>query len=333
LTREFLPFTAEHIAPAAELLSRRHAAQREQEPRLAASYESTAVTQPMIEALLWRSTGVVALEHGEMVGYLLGSADAPIPGDTSPRARTITMEGHAAMTDNATELYREMYAAVAAGWNEDGFFTHRANLSALDRNALEAFYSLGFGQTLAIGLRDMAPIPGANTAIRIERATPANIDVVQRLMMGMGRYNSTSPLFRPYMAPVELEWSRKPVILEQLADEDFALWLAYEGDEAVAIMIFRPPEQTELMANPDDSVYLWFAIVQPGTRIGGIGKAMVNNGLRWARERELKHCTVSWFTANVVGARFWRERGYEPVLLRVERRIDERIAWARAADL
>jgi len=329
MTREFLPFTSDHIAAAARLLAGRHAIQRKDEPRLSTAYESTTATAPMIEDILPRSSGVVAIEDGNVVGFLLGTAADEAGG----RARIITMEGHAAATLDATELYREMYAAVAADWNDGGFFTHRIHLSALDRDAMEAFYSLGFGQTLAIGLRDMSPIPDASVAVRIERATPDDIADVQRLMMSMGRYNSTSPLFRPYMAPIEAEWSRKQTVLDQLADENFAFWFAYEGDEAVAIMIFRPPEQTELMANPDDAIYLWFAIVQPGTRTGGIGKAMVDNGLRWARERGMKHCTVSWFTANVIGARFWRERGYEPVLYRLERRIDERIAWARAADL
>ena len=37
---------------------------------------------------------------------------------------------------------------------------------------------------------------------------------------------------------------------------------------------------------------------------------------------------MSWDTANLPGARFWLGSGYRPVLYRLVREVDARIAWA-----
>jgi GNAT superfamily N-acetyltransferase len=183
---------------------------------------------------------------------------------------------------------------------------------------------------LAFGLRDLAPLDGVSKEVRVEPAGPEQIPDLRRLMVGLGQYNSRSPLYRPFVAQTDTEWTRRPAVLKQMADENCSYWLAYDGDKAVGVMIFTPPDPTEVMVTPDDGVYLWIAYVEPDARIGGVGKALVDNGLAWARSRGLGHCTVGWFTTNMYGARFWTGRGYTPVMYRLERRIDERIAWAKA---
>jgi GNAT superfamily N-acetyltransferase len=326
MPREILPFTFEHIPAAAELLAKRHRAAMEREPRLPERYASFEGTQPLIEVILPRANGVVALENGRVIGYLLGRGDQDFG-----RAQLMPMEGHAVDHPDAVEVYREMYAAASPAWNDAGFFQHTINIYAGDDTAATAFNSLSFGQMLAFGLRDTSPLSGVSSEVRVERAGPEQVEEIRPLMVGLGMYNSTSPLYRPFVAQTDMEWARKPAVLKQMADEQCAYWLAYDGDQAVGIMIFTPPDSTELMISPDDTAYLWIAYVQPDARIGGAGKALVDRGLTWARERGLGHCTVGWFTTNVMGARFWTGRGYQPVMYRLERRLDERIAWAKAS--
>jgi GNAT superfamily N-acetyltransferase len=326
MSRDILPFSVAHIDEAAALLARRHEAHRRREPRLPEKYASTAGTKPLIEALLAKGDGVVAVEDGRVAGYLLSHADL----DWGGRARLVPMEGHAVDHADAVEVYREMYTAASPAWNAAGFFQHTVNIPAGDEAAASAFFSLGYGRMLAFGLRDLAPLTDVSKRVRVERAGPEQIEDVQRLMMGLGRYNSKPPLYRPFVATTDTEWIRRPKVLEQMADEACSYWLAYDGDEAVGVMVFTPPDPTELMVSPDDAIYLWIAYVEPGARIGGAGKALVDNGLAWARSRGLGHCTVGWFTANMQGARFWPGRGYKPVMYRLERRLDERIAWAKA---
>lgn len=326
MTREILPFTATHLDAAAELLARRHEGLMRREPRLPRKYATAMETTALIEALLPRSDGVIAVEDGRVAGYLLSRPDM----DWGGRARLIPMEGHAVDSADAVEVYREMYTAASPAWNDAGFFQHAINLAAGDETASSAFFSLSFGQLLSFGLRDVAPLENVSKVVRVERAGESHLEDVRRLMVGLGRYNSQSPLFRPFVAQTDTEWARGPAVLEQMADDNCSYWLAYDGDNVVGVMIFTPPDPTELMVSPEDAVYLWIAYVQPDARIGGAGKALVDTGLAWARSRGLGHCTVGWFTANITGARFWTARGYTTVMHRLERRIDERIAWAKA---
>jgi GNAT superfamily N-acetyltransferase len=293
---------------------------------LPAKYTAVEATKPLIEALLPRADGVVAVEDGRVVGYLLGHTDL----DWGGRARLVPFEGHAVDHADAVEVYREMYSAASPAWNEKGYFQHTINVPAGDEAASAAFFSLGFGQMLAFGLRDLTPLEGVSKEVRVEPAGPDQIPEVRRLMVGLGQYNSRSPLYRPFVPQTDTEWARRPTVLKQMADENCSYWLAYDGDRAVGVMIFTPPDPTEVMVTPDDGVYLWIAYVEPDARIGGVGKALVDNGLAWARSRGLGHCTVGWFTTNMYGARFWTGRGYTPVMHRLERRIDERIVWAKA---
>ena len=328
MTRELLPFAATHLDSAAALLAARHRVQREREPRLPERYTSVDATRPLLEALLARADGVVAIEGKRVIGYLLGHADLEWGG----RARLVPMEGHAADHPDVVEVYREMYTEASPAWNDAGFFQHTINIPAGHQAVATAFHSLGFGQMLAFGLRDVGPLGDVSSGVRVERAGPEQLDDVRRLMVGLGMYNSSSPLFRPFVAQTDTEWARKPAVLKQMADERCSYWLAYDGDNAVGVMIFTPPDPSELMVSPDDAVYLWIAYVQPDARIGGVGKALVETGLAWARSRGFGHCTVGWFTTNITGARFWTGRGYSPVMYRLERRIDERIAWAKVRD-
>lgn len=325
MTREIRPFDASHLPAAAALLAKRHEADALREPRLPRQFASPEGTAPLLRELLDRATGVVAIEDGRLVGYMLGTYDLGWGG----RATLVPMEGHAVDHADAVEMYRELYAAASPAWIEGGYFQHTANISAGDGAAAAAFNSLGFGQMLAFGLRDTAPIEGAGSDVRIERATEAEVAAVQELMVGLGKYNSISPLYRPYVENPTSEWPRLPLVKQQMADETCSYWLAYEGDQPVGLMIFTPPDPTELMVSPERSVYLWIAYVKPDTRIGGVGKALVDTGLAWARNQGLDYCTVGWFTTNVIGARFWTGRGYRPAMYRVERRFDERIAWAK----
>lgn len=327
MPREVVPFADGHLADATALLARRHAALRGREPRLPAKFEDRGEALRLIEALLPVSNGVVALEGGKTVGFLLSQPELHWGG----RGQLVPLEGHAVDHPDAAEVYREMYTSASPGWDEGGYFVHTVNIGAGDDGATAAFFSLGFGQMLAFGLRDLAPADGgAPGKVRIERAGEAQIEEVQRLMLGLGRYNSQPPLYRPFVLQGDLEWARRPTVLQQMADEACAYWLAYDGDDAVGLMIFTPPDPTELMVTPEDAAYLWIAYLRPEARRGGIGKALLDQGLAWARSRGHRHCSVGWFTTNIAGARFWTRHGFTPVMYRLERRVDERIAWAKA---
>src|SRR5262245_22899162 len=99
MTREILPFSPEHLDDAAALLAARHQKQLQREPRLPSKYATASETRVLIETALPKSNGVVAVEGGKVIGYLLGHSDL----DWGGRARLIPMEGHAVDSPDAVE--------------------------------------------------------------------------------------------------------------------------------------------------------------------------------------------------------------------------------------
>jgi GNAT superfamily N-acetyltransferase len=319
---EIVPFREEHLDEAASLLAARHRAGRMREPELPARFEDPSATLTLVKELLAKSTGVVAFRGGRLAGYLLGTPDVGLGW----RFTFIPSAGHAVDPDGAEETYREMYAAAAPEWLARGFFVHSVYLPADDRAAVEAWFSLGFGKRNVHNWRDTSPATGKAAKIEIRRVGPESIGPVHELDRGLGLYAATSPLLMPYLGSVDTpEW--RVAELQHLSSDDRSYWLAYEEEMPVALMTFAPPDPAS-MFTPGNCIYLQIAFARPDSRREGIGTALLNRGLEWAREAGFSRCTVDYRSANLIGARFWRGKNFKPLGYILERRIDERIAWA-----
>jgi GNAT superfamily N-acetyltransferase len=227
------------------------------------------------------------------------------------------------------ELQREMYAVAAPAWLRQGYFVHTVNVLASDAQSLEGWYSLGFARDGYLCVRDLSPVTGAESEVVVRRAGPDDLDSVRSLNLGLGRYNATSPLFRPFILPAPEEMDRwRDRLKEDLLNERASHWLAYVDGNPIGLMVFVPPPDADALDSPDGAVYLSIAYIEEVGRLGGMGTAMLNRGLAWARESGYELCTVGFFTTNIIGARFWRSKGFQPVSITLQRTVDERIAWA-----
>src|SRR5262245_53662578 len=105
-----VPFGEEHIAPAAALLAERHGRHRDAEPLLPAEVDFRAKIQE-----LWEKDGASGVFTRD--GYLLGTR---LDESWGPNVWVETA-GHAA---RRAEDVRDLYAAAAARWVEDGRTRH-----------------------------------------------------------------------------------------------------------------------------------------------------------------------------------------------------------------
>jgi GNAT superfamily N-acetyltransferase len=334
-----VPFTPEHIDAAAALLATRHRCDRISAPALSAKYEDSAATSLVLQELLATNAtnGVVALDAGHVVGYLLGAPDLgspthPFAGFMHPRAADMPYAGHAADPDDGASHYPRLYAALAQQWVVNGLVGHYIGVPARPE-ASEPWWDLGFGRFIALGLRATTPPDEEDVRnamdVEIRRATPEDEDAVLKAMTEFFRTFADPPIFVPFLPETTAE--RRRFVADHLADPGCPVWLAFTNERLMALQMFEEPgsphwHQSPLQT-PERSVYLYIAYTVPEARSAGIGAALLHRTMAWAREAGYDSCMAHWVTASRA-APFWRGRDFQPVSYWLHRSIDERAMWA-----
>ena len=182
-----VPFAEEHLDAAAELLAVRHEAHRSVFPALPADADYRAEIAALLED---GATG--AFTDG---AYVLGrSRDPALWGPNV----WVDAAGHAA---SDPERLRDVWAAAAAGWFEQGLRAHYALVPATDSTLLEAWFRLGFGAQQGHGLID---IPEREWPPGVREATRDDIEGLVAIGPFLSRYQAQAPVFStvPEQTPV-----------------------------------------------------------------------------------------------------------------------------------
>jgi GNAT superfamily N-acetyltransferase len=325
-----------HLDAAALLLADRHRRDRERDPRLPAAFEVPAACRPLIEQALEGpgAAGVVARRGDEVLGFAVMSTFLPAPthmtaGFFPPRTAQLGYAAHAATQGHEHDAYRSMYAMLADHFVASGYFEHYAYVAPRDAAVNDVFASLGFGRALTCAVRDAAvPVEGGPAdGVQLHMAAAEDGAVVAALNKELSLHHSRSPIFWPYLH--ETVASSTEFQAELLADPDAnAHWIAYRDGKPLGMNTFMQPVWLAPMVTPERTVYLYQGVVSGEARAGGVGTAILAQGIAWARERGYDHVALHFASANIEGARFWLGNHFEPVEHRLARHIDERIAWA-----
>ena len=171
----------------------------------------------------------------------------------------------------------------------------------------------------------------ALAGITARRAGPDDCDAVHALIGDLMRHHAPSPIFLPFLP--EAVKAERHEIAAWLSDPAVAYFLAEVDGEPVGVIGLHPAEEfVDELRRPDRSAYLYIGHVRSGCAARDSAPAWSSTGSQWARESGYRACVVGWYTAGGLASQFWPNRGFAPVTTRLERRIDERVAWAKARD-
>jgi GNAT superfamily N-acetyltransferase len=316
---EIVPFSNEHLEAAASLLAKRHRRHRLVEPLLPARFEEGGAAGQELEAA-WRrpdASGAAALRAGTLVGYLIGA-----PRDPSWGANVwVELAGHA--VDEA-EVVRDLYATAASRWVDEGRTRHYAFVPASDEPLVTAWFRLGFGQQQAHGLReipnevDVIPTEG----IQIRGPDPAEIETLIDIELALPEHQRASPVFSGVSLATREE-SRAEWLSTLAGDEEQIFIGVYRG-RPVACWALVPPERSpdhHGLLRPEGASYLGFASTLPEARGSGVGIALTNASLAWARQQGYASMVTDWRVTNLLSSRFWPHRGFRETFWRLYRSI------------
>jgi GNAT superfamily N-acetyltransferase len=269
-------------------------------------------------ALSAGATGAVAVEDGEVTGYLLGqSKESPVWGPN------VWVES-AGQAVTQAETVRDLYAVAAPVWVERGLDAHYALVPASDAALVDAWFRLGFGMQHVHGIRevpestDVVPPPG----IVVRRAERSDIPVLAKLDLALPEHQVLAPTFSPgdvvTLEEAEADWE------ESFDDEGFAYLVAEHSGRvvgaAVCCALEKSPGHTGL-ARPDHAGFLGFASVFPEARGLGAGRALGEAVLAWTAESGFTSAVADWRATNLLSSRTWPRLGFRPSFLRLHRRL------------
>ncbi|MEP6910243.1 MAG: GNAT family N-acetyltransferase [Actinomycetota bacterium] len=312
---ELEPFSDDHVEAAAALLEQRHARHVEAEPLLPANvnYRSEVETVWKGEA----ASGVVAIRHGDVVGYLLG-----IRRDDAIWGENVWIEpaGHAVVEP---EIVRDLYRVAAAEWVDEGRSRHYALVPATDLDLVDAWFRLSFGAQHAMGIQETPErLDSPVTGVEVRRAGPADIEETMATGSVLSEHQLRSPVFGSYPLPTDEEL--RADVLEELSDAEAATFIAEREGRPVGALVMVPADKSSMhagLARPERAALLGYAATLPEVRGSGAGLALTNAGLAWARENDYPVVVVDWRETNLLSSRFWPARGFRRTFLRLYRSI------------
>ena len=314
---ELKPFSEEAIGEAGALLAARHRRQREREPLLPARYGDADAAAAEVAAL-WQADGAsgsVAVRGDRITGFLLGVRRRD---DVWGANVWIELAGHAA--DEAEDV-RDLYAAAAAHWVEEGRPRHYAIVPASDPELVQAWFRLGFGQQHAYGIRELpgdTPWPEG-----VREAKESDVDALVELTPVLQDYQSGSPVFSAGGPQPDEEELRRE-IREDIVSPQSGNLVAERSGRIVGALDVVPVEMSSMhvnLARPEGVAFLSWAATVPEERGTGAGLALTAAGFAWARARGYSAMVVDWRVTNLLSSRFWPRRGFRTTFLRLYRSI------------
>jgi GNAT superfamily N-acetyltransferase len=308
------------VDAAAGLLADRHRRHRLDWPALNPAYQEAGGVRPLIAALLERegSSGSIVLADGRAVAYVVGA-----PRDAKWGANVWVEDAGSSGTD--AEAIRVAYADAAARWVDAGQTHHYAVIPASDAPSVDAWFRLSFGIQHIHALRELPP---ADFAVRagslvVRPAETRDVDAIVALEPILPTHSGQSPVFSSVVSRMTPEEARAEVE-EELADARTATYVAELEGRVVGTATYCALEisdgNTPLM-RPVSAGFLAYAAVPPDARGLGVGRALADACLVWARDSGYEWVAVDWRSTNLEADRTWRAAGFRPTFYRLFRRI------------
>lgn len=327
---EYVAFREEMIPAAGELLARRHRGNREEFSLLPQRFEEPGVAAKAVE-MLWKEkykSGYAAFRDGQMVAYLIGQTST----DPWGRSGYVYMPGYAFVETESTAIIQDLYSLLGEDWVKKGCFNHYLYISTADEPLLRALFDLGFGKERVDALLDLSAleIPEVQhpEGVTIRKAGPGDNAHLGRFSNVIFRALAKAPYWHP---TVPEHWEELYEGWSELADDqEWTVWLALEGDNALGMVGFCPEaeSETQMLVAPR-TVYLSVAATQPQARSRGISTALSWHGLKQAKQAGYEICYTNWISPNLLASRFWPRFGFKDAAYRVAKKVNPMIAWTR----
>ncbi|HAF61161.1 MAG TPA: hypothetical protein DCK95_02415 [Anaerolineaceae bacterium] len=319
---QFSRFSKQHVIEAAELLAARSKQILIDFPLLPSHIVEQERTVTFLNALLERSesSGMVMLEKGRMIGYILGYYDQNL---FFRRHVWVPFGGLALSEADEYQQLRTLYAAVGDNWIQDGVLNHYLVCPAIQEWQRAAF-SLSFGQEQAyavVSSTEEQPEGLPPQGITIREVQPADANQLASNGHWISAHLNTAQVWEP--VPQEHLAEVLPGYAELADDDTSTTWVALDGEKLVAyVAIYTVDIGAIHYLGTPKAAHFAVAATHPDYRKRGIGRALFTHILNVAHQQGYEQVFTDWRTTNLEADRYWPTFGFSPFAYRLLRRVN-----------
>lgn len=224
-------------------------------------------------------------------------------------------------------LYRALYAHLAGDLVADGFLEFGVGVAVGERDAHDAWVSLGFGRNFTLALRGVEPLAEpARTDLEIREAAEKDLPEVFALLAEQRVFHASAPMFLPNLRI--LHEPQENLVRSLIGQPRCPIFVAWRDGRALGMDLFAPRSFVSWPLRDDATVYLFQAVVSERERGSGVGAALLQHALAWMRRESVRRCGLHYLSANPSGAVFWTRHGFRPAEHFLHRAVDARMAWS-----
>lgn len=314
---EFKSLDKKYKEDVLKLVLKKHASARKFKPFLPNAKYYKQKYESNINQLFKIGNGIVALEQGELKGFLIGYEVDELFG--KDKGIYVPLYGHAVIEEMKNKLYQKMYTKAADLWVKQERLNHTITIFSHDKEVVNTWFWMGFGLRCVDAMQELKNIKeDKNVDIEIRKAAYKDIDQMEDLYKKNNQYYEESPLFMPVSTEEGIEglkdWYEK---------ENHHLWIAYKDNKVVGFIRIQPNGETVISEHPE-VMNITGAYVDDKYRKQRIGISLVNTIFKWLKENEYKLCGVDFESINIIGSNFWLKY-FIPYTHSLVRHIDDRI--------
>jgi GNAT superfamily N-acetyltransferase len=251
--------------------------------------------------------GAEARRDGEVVGRLV----AEVRDDTLRGRHSWSALGDHFAQD--AELYRDLYAVAGPGWLAKGATNHYAVVSAAD-DVVWAWLGVAFAIEQVHAEQSLEGItePRPPEGFTIREAGLDDLDVGARLAPVITEHQIEPPVWSGLERPSNEEFREH---WREALEDPAATWFLAEREDGT------PLGGLLLWNDEGEPISLDVAMTFPQARGLGVGVALTEHALWWARQQGHERMKTDWRIANLLASRFWPKRGFRPTAYRMVRYV------------
>jgi GNAT superfamily N-acetyltransferase len=209
------------------------------------------------------------------------------------------------------ELYRDLYAVAGRVWLKAGAANHYVVVPSED-DVVWAWLRCAFAIEQVHGERSLQDVaePPAPEGFTIREAGLEDLDTGARLAPVITDHQIEAPVWSGLERPSDEEFREH---WREALEDGAATWFLAERDDGT------PLGGLLLWDDEGEPISLDVAMTFPEARGLGVGVALTEHALWWARQQGHERMKADWRVANLLASRFWPKRGFVPTAYRMVR--------------